>query len=443
MSTHPSSSPLSQKLQALRIPAQYAPHHENDTDISVTADLNAWKEEATRVLEELKDLIHEIKFTRLSNREQAEVVSATVPFEEESASWTTSRSKLLAGDIMQNFSEPNITVVTEVLLQHVKPVFQRNPHPSLNMSTGRKLQRPAGGFMGSQDFYESQDWKDNVRLPSLVYWCVRHMKESDYSHLWHLVIPPIMTMLDDYQVPYKLKGVAIASELLERAPQDLLKKTGIDGLISKALNNCLGHFDHEYSPNLVRSAIATSLSSILLTTTPGTRTRFDQLCALLGEGVIGTIWLYGHRKPAVLTASIEALPPLIRALNLGTARFLKALIPQLVHSLCPSPPVSLNVKLQISSLDALKTILEVCAPRMHHWECTILNGVARCWVTIVEKKPEIDESEREELKIRLRAVCETLVKVSPSVAQDGFQRLLQSDRTIFHDLLCDWPQKCL
>jgi hypothetical protein len=52
-----------------------------------------------------------------------------------------------------------------------------------------------------------------------------------YEGLWHLVIPPVMTLLDDYEAPYKIHGIKVVSELLQRAPIDLLKRTGIDGLL--------------------------------------------------------------------------------------------------------------------------------------------------------------------------------------------------------------------
>jgi hypothetical protein len=40
-----------------------------------------------------------------------------------------------------------------------------------------------------------------------------------------------MTLLDDYQMKYKLRGVQIAAHLLENAPGELLRRTGIDGLL--------------------------------------------------------------------------------------------------------------------------------------------------------------------------------------------------------------------
>ena len=40
-----------------------------------------------------------------------------------------------------------------------------------------------------------------------------------------------MTMLDDYETKYKLRGVKLVSQLLEVSPPDLLRRTGIDSLI--------------------------------------------------------------------------------------------------------------------------------------------------------------------------------------------------------------------
>jgi hypothetical protein len=57
--------------------------------------------------------------------------------------------------------------------------------------------------------------------------------------MWHLVIPPVMTLLDDYETKYKLQGVIIVEEMLRRVPKDLLKRTGVDGLLRQVgLTTC-------------------------------------------------------------------------------------------------------------------------------------------------------------------------------------------------------------
>lgn len=40
-----------------------------------------------------------------------------------------------------------------------------------------------------------------------------------------------MTLLDDYQVTYKLHGISIISRMLKTVPPDLLRRTGVDELI--------------------------------------------------------------------------------------------------------------------------------------------------------------------------------------------------------------------
>lgn len=42
-----------------------------------------------------------------------------------------------------------------------------------------------------------------------------------------------MTLLDDYEARYKLRGIHLVSQLLEAAPPDLLQRTGIDSLLLK------------------------------------------------------------------------------------------------------------------------------------------------------------------------------------------------------------------
>ena len=78
------------------------------------------------------------------------------------------------------------------------------------------------------------------------------MKRGDYDHVWHLVIPPVMTLLDDYESYYKLKGLIMVSELLKHVPPETLKRTGIDGLLISvrqlAVQCCLLSLKEHQSP---------------------------------------------------------------------------------------------------------------------------------------------------------------------------------------------------
>lgn len=59
------------------------------------------------------------------------------------------------------------------------------------------------------------------------------LQSDDYEALWPLLIPPLMTLLDDFQAPYKLHGVKIVREMLKTLPKQLLKRTGLHALLAQ------------------------------------------------------------------------------------------------------------------------------------------------------------------------------------------------------------------
>jgi hypothetical protein len=132
-----------------------------------------------------------------------------------------------------------------------------------------------------------------------------------------------MTLLDDYEARYKLQGVLCARAVLEHVPATLLRRTGVDGLLKQSLHTCLGQLDDPASPQLIRNAIIASLELTKLTLTRGSKDYFDRLCELLGDGIVGTVWAYGYRRPELLAASVDALTDVIRTLGTGSVRYLK------------------------------------------------------------------------------------------------------------------------
>ncbi len=59
------------------------------------------------------------------------------------------------------------------------------------------------------------------------------------------------------------------------------------------------------------------------TTQPGSEERFIQLCALLGDGMMGSVWMYGSEDADAVEASVDVLPILVHALGIGATRYLK------------------------------------------------------------------------------------------------------------------------
>lgn len=159
-------------------------------------------------------------------------------------------------DILENYVSPTVPLISHVLSSQVRPAFQSNMHPKIDPSTGRAFSRIAGGPLASQDLYVSQSWKSShPGISNVLFWVVAHIKVKtphvtrgayteliqsvDWDRLWYLVIPPAMTLLDDYEAAYKLRGITIISQMLKTVPPDLLRQTGVDDLIfSVGLASC-------------------------------------------------------------------------------------------------------------------------------------------------------------------------------------------------------------
>jgi hypothetical protein len=51
--------------------------------------------------------------------------------------------------------------------------------------------------------------------------------------------------------------------------------------------------------------------------------RFDRLCSVLGEGIIGSIWVHASRDVATIRATIDQVPLLVESLGVCAVRYLK------------------------------------------------------------------------------------------------------------------------
>ncbi|PPQ70481.1 hypothetical protein CVT24_013288 [Panaeolus cyanescens] len=438
-------SNLENILGDLRIPTEFT-----RVNTSVEPDLvslHQWRDKVSNVLEQVRTLAQSAEHT-LDQR--ADLMLAVAPFglsyqaeiTFNTAEWEPWRSEALtqrAKGILDlaEISSPSKQLVVEVLVKKLKPVFRANAHPHINPSTGRKLSTMPTDPLAMQDYFESQKWKGIPGIDKVV---LCGSQTSWYEELWHLLVPPIMAFLDDYEVNYKLRGVLLVQEMLAKFPKDLLRRTGIDDLLRTSLRGCLSHLDYPMSPDLIRQAVGTSVTLIVETSGVGTISqpssqRFDELCGLLGEGIISGIWMYSEDKPNIVRATFDSIPGVMRALGIGSVRFLQALIPQFTHALKPIPLLQPDRQTQKSAINVLSTTIDVCAPRIPYWQETILDAVGRCWVAIVDEERENGGLPEDALEIKemLKQLCKQMAEKHPQV-KDDYRRLLEADVSLFQDL---------
>jgi hypothetical protein len=467
-----SSSTLPNLLTALAVPQEFS-RFDKLTDEQILAQLTRWKNGVSTSLTNLRDLLATRQgIQSLTVDEQADIAASVAVFDGP-GEWITHHTSSLALSILDPLTEPHIPpqVLTRILTHHLKPAFAANPHPRLNLQTGRKLHRPAD----TQDAYEGQVWKTRIGTGNVLGWCLRNIEASTYESVWHLILPPVMTYLDDFEAPYKLRGVHLVSDLLSRVPPELLKRTGVDGLLFTSLSGTFNHLRDPFTPDLIRAAVPTTLHLIDITLPPSLApppptsgfpsisrtlvksgsspanpaTRYEHLSTLLGSCLIGTVFLYAYADPEAILAATDMLPLVLTHIGIGAARWLKALIPQLTHALLPPPavpsltqPLDVDLRLKVSSLRALCTCIETCAPRMYLWKCNIIDAIGRAWASVMDIEsdtPLADETGASSLvseyKTLLQMTYIKLAEACPSIIQEEYQQLITFDSALFNGLV--------
>jgi hypothetical protein len=125
------------------------------------------------------------------------------------------------------------SLLVRILSNHIKPLFASTPHPMVNLESGRKLPRPAGGANSAADMYDHQAWKTNLGIANILRYCIESMEVSELEQRWPLLVPPIMTISDDREAKWRMRILPCISSLIEKAPADLLRRTGLQDLLQE------------------------------------------------------------------------------------------------------------------------------------------------------------------------------------------------------------------
>ncbi|KAI0034408.1 hypothetical protein K488DRAFT_84026 [Vararia minispora EC-137] len=406
-------------LESIRIPPEYARYQEIG-DPLILDSLMTWKAQTLDRLHSLREALHNEKLT---DTKLAQAIFLVTPFLSENK-WSSDAASTIVREILEYF-DVRISLLEVILTSKIKPAFQATNHPMLNSQTGRALNRPVGGSMAAHDMYEGQVWKSYLGIEEVLIWCLERIPTDAYDRLWYLVVPPTMTLLDDYEMRYKVAGTRAVDAVLRTAPPDLLLRTGVADLFFTSLKRALTLLHSPDTPALLRAAALVAVELVSRTSPVGSEERFNRLCELLGDGIIGSVWVYAYRDPNTIEASVDVLPPLFEALGIGVSRYLKAIIPQLTHPLRPSFDRPPHTSLQLASLSALQIVVRVCAPRMYRWKGAVLESIATRWVMLADSG--CDDRQANQLRGAMRSVCIELLRAVPG----DYDRLLDLNETMF------------
>lgn len=132
--------------------------------------------------------------------------------------------------------------VTDILTNILQPVFKRHTsvHPTLT-------RRPTPKHGTDPEIHEDQEWKNENHVETLL-WIVQEISVSnvfverskqilinfiqpkDLQQNLHLLIPPILIVLDDYDVLYKEQGIVMVHTMIQKLDPMYISKYGLDNV---------------------------------------------------------------------------------------------------------------------------------------------------------------------------------------------------------------------
>ncbi|TKA83181.1 hypothetical protein B0A55_00719 [Friedmanniomyces simplex] len=348
--------------------------------------------------------------------------------------------------------------LAQALVRHflkltIRPLFAQTK-PSTITAQGRKVARevvlPPRMTMESEDERATKPWKTtqsgNAAL-DLLRWVVGAMDEKLVGEVWHLLVPPLLTLLDDWEAEYKRTGAELLHHVLQVTPSLLLERTGLGEVFDEALMPCLSRLTsvtpEKESIDLLSAVYPTLLTLVEVryflasppppgsskTTTAEERAhqRVKSLDRLLRKGIIQSYSLCSHH-PRIITVLLQQLTPLLHALGIEAVKHLQYLLPILTSTLSSQPrdvvvAAAVQVPTLLAGIQAMQAVILTCWPRMHEYRGEVLKGLTLCWLRVHDEKDEEGGGEGVgpgELRKELRETVELLrVAVGEQVGFEG------------------------
>ena len=345
-----------------------------------------------------------------------------------------------------NGGELTSSLVRHFLKLTIRPLFTK-AKPASVTDTGRKNTTtvlPKKITAESMDDSVNKPWKnskDSYAL-DLLRWCVSVLDERLVEEVWPLIIPPLLTLVDDWETYHKQLGVELVRGVLEVTPPALLAKTGLGEVFEDALMPCLAYLptitpeeeaipllDATYPALLALAKVRYArgqLADAKHTASDITRQHIKFLDTIIRKGIIHG---YSHcnHYPHIVSTMFKHLVPLLNELGIESVKHLKYILPMLTETLS-HPLADAQVKTLLSATNALQAVILNGWPRMVVHRGEVLKGLTLCWIKMAGKEGNEVERLRIEMKeavnmlrsavsneVNFEKDCETLIDAQSKV----------------------------
>ncbi|THC99981.1 hypothetical protein EYZ11_000560 [Aspergillus tanneri] len=363
-----------------------------------------------------------------------DVVIALASFTSESDPWTSPRTHTCSAALLETYvdavhsNSDSIfwSTVEEILKQKIRPLFAKTRNPAIT-ATGRKDFHPVPlpRFDTSVLDLETKPWKfQDVYATTVLSWIISQYRATDRVHLeehFPLLVPAILTLIDDDSLPFKTRGCNLVSRLLipiQDSKSDILRRTNLSSVFEDAIRPCLlslPTITPEDDSISLLSAAYPALLSILKTNAQNSFTippqiskelYISRITKTLRENLIPSFHHISSTNTTFSSASFSSFPyprlstvllnhmsHILLDLGIHTTKYLQEIIP-LLYSTLSNPFGTAHPPLLLGAISLIRAVIMNAHPRLWRWRGEILGAFCACWLHVIDEEGEIADRKR-------------------------------------------------
>ncbi|KAF7724532.1 hypothetical protein EC973_000909 [Apophysomyces ossiformis] len=309
-----------------------------------------------------------------------------------------------ANDKSRHIYRNHLRVVFEDFIQ---PAFTRKINP---------IWQKGGRYVDpwiDRDVEETPSWDvttNGYKPVDVLAWTVEMLSKDTLNDALPKVIPPILTLLDDYEIKHKHQGVLILHILVRKLDDTFTDISGLENVFMEALFKCLNYLVTDEDLELVSSAYPCLMELISKTKKPHTKERLASFEKVLIDGVMKGL-IYAAHKINCLSVLVQPIEQIYLELGSVGVRYLKTIVPALCQLLSISPSSFTEnehvIRHNALAVRTLNTVIKECWPRITYYKAMILRAIAESWLYYygTENETELCPLLKECLQY-LRAACQ-------------------------------------
>ncbi|KAL7312154.1 hypothetical protein PS15m_007952 [Mucor circinelloides] len=312
--------------------------------------------------------------------------------------------------------------VTDILSTTLQPIFKKQAliHPTLT----KRSQSRYGSK--SIDIHQDQQWKDDYYV-ELLSWLLDNVSAQQLQDNLHLFIPPILIILDDYDIGYKEQGVDMLHSMIQKLDPQCISKFGLDNVFLESLFKCLSYLSEERDVPLLRATYPCILD--LIATKKEDQIRSNLYERVFKDGIL-TGFSYAGQKIRFLPILLKHIPELYDEMGSVGVQYLKALIPALDAAMSMISSNNPKIK-EINQLAALSliTVIKTCWPRIPQYKGIVMQSLAKTWTYYYNAKDQ-------DMCRLLKQVYQVFEAACQGQEKADREALIQFNPTVFEALFC-------